>query len=84
MLTATELDQAQVPRPHVPAWLKERYGLIVSRASLDAWACGRGVGPVYRRISGRTYYPVEELQNWAEERLNGRLARKTEDHQQVA
>jgi hypothetical protein len=79
MITVEKLARAQVP-----GWLKENYGFSVSRATLDAFACGRGVGPRFKRMNGRTYYHVDDLREWAESRITAPAGSVSELREPVA
>jgi len=58
-------------------YLLEQYGIPVAKSTLKTWAW-RGGGPGFQKSGQRRLYPIEQLDEWAEQRLTPVVASTSE------
>jgi hypothetical protein len=58
-------------------YLLEHHGIPVAKSTLKTWAW-RGGGPGYQKSGPRRLYPVEQLDEWAKQRLSPVVASTSE------
>jgi hypothetical protein len=58
-------------------YLLEQHGIPVAKSTLKTWAW-RGGGPGYQKSGPRRLYPVDQLDEWAKQRLSPVVASTSE------